>query len=85
MNVSSSSGHLSKIPSAALRRKFIDPELSIPQLSELMQSFINAAKQGTHTAEWGNSSYAVSKVGVTAMTMVHQRTLADKGDRDSTK
>ncbi|KOB64420.1 putative dehydrogenase with different specificities related to short-chain alcohol dehydrogenase [Operophtera brumata] len=78
VNVSSSAGHLSKIPSAELRRKFIDPGLTVPQLSELMQGFINASKQGTHAAEWGNSSYAVSKVGVTAMTMVHQRTLADK-------
>lgn len=79
VNISSSSGHLSKIPSVELRKKFTDPNLTISQLSEMMQAFINAAKQGTHTSHWGNSSYAVSKVGVTALTMIHQRALAERG------
>lgn len=81
INISSSAGHLSKIPSEKLRRTFTDPNLTIPQLSELMQDFINATKQGTHAAEWGNSSYAVSKVGATALTMIQQRMLDDKGQQ----
>lgn len=78
VNLSSSMGHLSKIPSKDLQKKLTDPNLTISALSQLMQSYIDAAKSGSHT-EWGNSSYAVSKVGVTALTMVQQRMLADKG------
>lgn len=79
VNISSSAGHLSRIPSQELRKKLTDPNLSITQLSELMQAFVNATKHGKHAAEWGNSSYAVSKVGVTALTMIHQRILEDQG------
>lgn len=79
VNVSSSAGHLTKIPSKELRNKFTDPSLTVSQLSKLMQSYIDSAKQETQVAEWGKSSYAVSKVGVTALTMIQQRLLADKG------
>ncbi|XP_063835067.1 carbonyl reductase [NADPH] 1-like [Ostrinia nubilalis] len=78
VNISSSAGHLSKIPSVALRNRFKDPNLTIPELSELMQQYIEAAKQGTQAPEWGNSSYAVSKVGLTALTMIQQRMLNDR-------
>ncbi|KAL0810198.1 hypothetical protein ABMA28_010982 [Loxostege sticticalis] len=78
VNVSSSAGQLRNIPSEALRNRFKDPNLTIPQLSELMQQYIEAAKQGTHVPEWGNSSYAVSKVGLTALTMIQQRMLNDR-------
>ncbi|KAL4714915.1 hypothetical protein ACJJTC_014286 [Scirpophaga incertulas] len=78
VNVSSSAGHLSKIPSAALRNRFSDPNLTIPELSDLMNNYIAAAKQGIHVPEWGNSSYVVSKVGLTALTMIQQRMLSDR-------
>lgn len=78
VNISSSAGHLSKIPSEALRSRFKDPNLTIPELSGLMQQYVEAAKQGTHAPEWGNSSYAVSKVGLTALTMIQQRMLNDR-------
>ncbi|XP_028173299.1 carbonyl reductase [NADPH] 1-like [Ostrinia furnacalis] len=78
VNISSSAGHLSKIPSEALRSRFKDPNLTIPELSGLMQQYVEAAKQGTHASEWGNSSYAVSKVGLTALTMIQQRMLNDR-------
>ncbi|RVE39842.1 hypothetical protein evm_015508 [Chilo suppressalis] len=73
VNVSSSAGHLSNIPSERLRKRFADTSLTIPELSELMKQYVEAAKQGTHAAEWGNSSYVVSKVGLTALTMIQQR------------
>ncbi|XP_049881914.1 carbonyl reductase [NADPH] 1-like [Pectinophora gossypiella] len=79
VNVSSSAGHLSNIPSDALKMKLKDPNLTIPQLSQLMQQYIEAAKQGTQIEMWGNSSYAVSKVGLTALTRIQQRMLQDKG------
>ncbi|XP_026733553.1 carbonyl reductase [NADPH] 1-like [Trichoplusia ni] len=78
VNVSSSMGHLSKIPSEALRNRLKDEKLTIPELSGLMQQYVDAAKQGTHAAEWGNSSYAVSKVGVTALSNIQQRLLNDR-------
>ncbi|CAG9796224.1 unnamed protein product [Diatraea saccharalis] len=78
VNISSSAGHLSNIPSATLRSRLANPNLTIPQLSELMKQYIEAAKQGTHAAEWGNSTYVVSKVGLTALTMIQQRMLNDR-------
>lgn len=79
VNVSSSAGHLSRIPSEELRKRFQDPNLTVPELSEMMQAYVEAAKQGTHAAEWGNSSYCVSKVGLTALTLIQQRLLNDRG------
>ncbi|KAJ8705190.1 hypothetical protein PYW07_011017 [Mythimna separata] len=78
INLSSSAGHLSNIPSAALRDRLKDENLTVEELSSLMQQFVDAAKQGTHAADWGNSSYVVSKVGVTALSNVQQRLLNDK-------
>lgn len=80
VNVSSSAGHLSKIPSVALRQRFTDPLLTVPQLSQLMNEYMDATKKGTYAEEWGNSAYGVSKVGVTALTMIHQRELTAKGN-----
>ncbi|KOB64421.1 putative dehydrogenase with different specificities related to short-chain alcohol dehydrogenase [Operophtera brumata] len=62
VNISSSCGHLSNIPSKDLQSKFMDQTLTVPALSSLLQSYIDSAKQAS-LAEWGNSSYAVSKVG----------------------
>lgn len=78
VNISSSCGHLNQIPSVALRNRFKDPNLTIEQLGELMQEYIEAARKGTQLAEWGNSSYVVSKVGVTALTKIQQRMYNDR-------
>ncbi|KAG6459699.1 carbonyl reductase [NADPH] 1 [Manduca sexta] len=78
VNISSSCGHLSHIPSGNLRKRFQDPELTVEELSALMQQYVDAAKQGTQEAEWGISSYVVSKVGVTALTKIQQRLLNDR-------
>lgn len=40
VNVSSSLGHLAKIPSEELRKKFADPDLTISRLSDLMNEFV---------------------------------------------
>ncbi|XP_034836981.1 carbonyl reductase [NADPH] 1-like [Maniola hyperantus] len=78
VNVSSSAGHLSNIPSKKLRERFQDPALTISELSGLMRGYVEAAKLGTQAAEWGNSSYVVSKVGLTALTKIQQRLLNDR-------
>ncbi|KPJ14620.1 Carbonyl reductase [NADPH] 1 [Papilio machaon] len=43
-----------------------------------MNQYIEDAKQGTHSDKWGNSSYVVSKVGLTALTKIQQRQLNDR-------
>ena len=74
VNLSSSAGHLSRIPSPDLRQKLSDPNLTIPKLSELMDQFVKDAKEGKNIeVGWGNSAYVVSKVGVSALTIVQQR------------
>lgn len=78
VNLSSSAGHLSHIPSQALRDRLKDETLTVAELSSLMQQFVDAAKQGTHAAEWGNSTYVVSKVGVSALSNIQQRILNDR-------
>ncbi|KPJ14621.1 Carbonyl reductase [NADPH] 1 [Papilio machaon] len=78
VNVSSSAGHLSHIKSESLRNRLKDPKLTIPELSELMNQYIDDAKQGIHSDKWGNSSYVVSKVGLTALTKIQQRELNDR-------
>lgn len=79
VNISSSCGHLSKIRSEKLRERLKDSNLTIDKLSGIMQEYIDAAKQGTQAADWGNSSYVVSKVGLTALTKIQQIMLADRG------
>ncbi|KAF2896096.1 hypothetical protein ILUMI_10080 [Ignelater luminosus] len=74
VNVSSSAGHLSRIPSQELRSKFSNPALTVSGLNELMNQFVEDAKNGENAQKgWGNSAYVVSKVGVSALTVIQQR------------
>ncbi|XP_050506930.1 carbonyl reductase [NADPH] 1-like [Diabrotica virgifera virgifera] len=74
VNVSSSEGHLSKIPTENLRNELSRNDLTIPELSKLLEKFVKATENNTHVKDgWGNSTYAVSKVGVTALTIIQQR------------
>ncbi|KAJ8934497.1 hypothetical protein NQ314_013314 [Rhamnusium bicolor] len=81
INLSSSAGHLYRIPSADIRAKFSDAALTIPELSKLMDKFVKDAKENKAEQEgWGNPpycAYIVSKVGVSALTIIQQR-LFDK-------
>lgn len=40
VHLSSSAGHLSRIPSKELRAKFSDPNLTVEKLNELMRQFV---------------------------------------------
>ncbi|XP_012348569.1 carbonyl reductase [NADPH] 1-like [Apis florea] len=74
VHVSSSSGHLSLIPSETLRNRFLNPNLTEEELDNIMHEFVEAAKTNTHLEKgWANSAYVVSKVGVSALARVHQR------------
>lgn len=78
-HVSSSAGHLSEIngdePAASkLKAKFASSTLTEDDVSDLMNQFVAAAKDGTHKQKgWPSRTYAVSKVGISALTRIHQR------------
>jgi carbonyl reductase 1 len=74
--VSSGMGALSVV-GPALRARFESPALSRRELVELMESFLRAVADGTHTADgWPSNAYSVSKVGLNALTRVLSRELA---------
>lgn len=80
VNLSSSCGHLLQIPSEELRKQFSDPDLTVRDLNGLMVTFLEEAKRGHHLSKgWPSSGYVVSKVGVSALTIIQQREF----DRDS--
>jgi len=71
VNVSSTVGTLSKLTSSQLQAKFLDPKLTIDELSALENKFILDVAKGTWKEEgWPTNTYAVSKIGVTALTRV---------------
>ncbi|XP_023343745.1 carbonyl reductase [NADPH] 1 [Eurytemora carolleeae] len=78
VNVSSSCGHLSKIngeePQASkLRNELSKPDLTVDQLNQLMASFVKLAEDGEHIKNgWPNGAYKVSKVGVSALSIIQQ-------------
>eukprot|EP00092_Neocalanus_flemingeri_P062861 GFUD01075928.1.p1 GENE.GFUD01075928.1~~GFUD01075928.1.p1 ORF type:complete len:296 (+),score=89.31 GFUD01075928.1:63-950(+) len=81
VNVTSNCGHLSKIggeePAAGvLRHRLASKELTERELVEMMQDFVQLAKEGEHVKNgWPNSAYKVSKVGVSALTIIQQMEL----------
>jgi len=78
VTVSSSCGFLGRIPSQSLKDKFAssDATLQVSELDQMMLDFIQAAEDGNHSQKgWPNSTYVVSKVGVSALTRIHNREL----------
>lgn len=76
VNLSSSCGFLIKIPCEKLRAKFAssDSTLTEEELDGLMNDFIKATVDGDHLEKgWPNSTYVVSKVGLSALTRIQQR------------
>ncbi|KAK2702658.1 hypothetical protein QYM36_018739 [Artemia franciscana] len=74
VNVSSSAGFLRKIPSGELRKKLSAPDVTVEEISQLMKEFVESAKAGNHSEKgWPNSTYVVSKVGLSALTRVQHR------------
>ncbi|XP_034246303.1 carbonyl reductase [NADPH] 1-like [Thrips palmi] len=83
VNLSSSAGHLLRIPGEAIRKKLLNPALTIDELSNLMQSFVQAAKDGNHESlGWGNGAYVVSKVGVSKLSFIQQAEFDKNGPED---
>lgn len=65
---------------AQLRSETITEE----ELTELMNRFVEDAKQGRHQDNgWANSAYGVSKIGVTVMSLIHARELSRNRPNDN--
>ncbi|XP_053618876.1 carbonyl reductase [NADPH] 3-like [Plodia interpunctella] len=80
VNISSSSGHLSRIPSKEIRRRVRSPELSLEALKSSIQEYLEAVRKNKEIEEgWGDSPYVVSKVAVNAYTFLLQRKLEARG------
>lgn len=79
VNMSTRDAHLSRIPSPELKKRLQDPNLTVPELSEMMNQFVEAVRAGTNAPYWGNSTYTIAKAGVTALTKIQQRMLNDRG------
>ena len=76
VNLSSSAGFLPNIPSEALKKKFAtsDSSLTVEELDSMMKDFIQAAEAGNHAEKgWPNSTYRVSKVGLSSLSRIQQR------------
>lgn len=75
--VSSGMGEVSAY-TPALQARFLDPLLTVEQLSALVHEFEQGVRAGTHAAQgWPSSAYRVSKAALNALT----RVLAKQSDR----
>ena len=74
VNVSSMNGSLTRIPDETRRKKLGAKDLTREELDSLMTEFVISAKDGTHREKgWPDSTYSVSKVGVSALSRIQQR------------
>ena len=83
VNVGSSSGVLERIEDQDLKSKFASSgsTLKYKELDTLMRDFIEAANAGDHVAKgWPDHTYAVSKIGLSALTRIQQQKLTENPD-----
>jgi carbonyl reductase 1 len=73
--ISSGMGSLGGV-SGALRERLLDPALDRRGLVDLIRSFVEDVRAGTHGAHgWPSSAYSVSKIGLNALVRVIAREL----------
>jgi len=83
VNVSSSAGFLGCLDRAAdkakadkIKQTLANPDLTREELDRLMTEFTDTANAGTHEEHgWHNSTYSVSKIGLSALSRIQQREL----------
>lgn len=79
VNVSSTMGLLSRIPSQDLRAKLSAYSLTVSKLNDLLKQYLKHFKDNLAAEKgWGNSTYIVSKVCLCALTRVHQKFVDEK-------
>ncbi|XP_022337710.2 carbonyl reductase [NADPH] 1-like [Crassostrea virginica] len=63
--------------SEEVKSKFLNNKLSVDELTNLMNEFINAAKNGSHERKgYPSSAYGMSKIGVSVLTEIQHRLLS---------
>lgn len=75
VNVSSMvSSWSAKKCSDSLKARFLKPDITVPEVEQLMTEFVSSAKDGTFKDKgWPQSAYGSSKIGVTLMSFAQQR------------
>jgi len=74
INIASSAGRLTIIPSRERRQDFSSKDLQMSQLEDYMHQFVKDVQDGTHAANgWPNTCYGASKVAIIAMTKILAR------------
>ncbi|XP_001512599.2 carbonyl reductase [NADPH] 1 [Ornithorhynchus anatinus] len=70
--------------SPELQRAFRSDTITEEELEGLMRKFVEDAKNGVHEQRgWPNTAYGVTKIGVTVLSRIHARRLAEerRGDK----
>ena len=84
INIASSAGRLSIIPSEEKRKALSSESLTLENLETYMNDFVQAAQDNKHTSEgWPNTGYGVSKVGIIAMTKILARKHTGRNSNDA--
>ena len=74
INIASAAGRLTILKSQSLVDAFTSDNLTIPELSNMMQQFVTDVESGTHTNKgWPNTCYGMSKLGIIALTRILAR------------
>jgi len=74
VNVSSFIGKLSILKSPQLLQQFTNPNLTVQEIDNLLNKFIEAVKNNTYKQEgWPSTCYGISKLALNALTRVQFR------------
>ncbi len=80
VNVASEDGHLTCLQCKELRSRFCSNKLTIDELNSLVREYLRDIETGAAISKgWSNSSYAVSKCAVIALTKILSRQPENKG------
>lgn len=82
VNLSSSAGMLARVEGEEMKKRFSNPNLTIPELRAMMEEYIEDVKKGCHIEKgWPITAYCSSKVAVSALSFIQQRHF-DKDSRE---
>ncbi|CAF1236737.1 unnamed protein product [Adineta steineri] len=83
VNISSRYKMLDSIKNAEIRQNLIAPDATIESVSDILSDFIKKAKQNSHEDDgYPASAYGMSKIALTAATIIQQRIFDDKPHKD---
>jgi NAD(P)-dependent dehydrogenase (short-subunit alcohol dehydrogenase family) len=74
MNVSSRAGRLANLTNDNLKARFLKPDLTTKELSDLMEEFCVDVRDGTYAEKgWPQWTYCISKIGMSMYTRILAR------------